>query len=230
MHLRVTKFREQRFCISAAPDFAFPEYEDFPSQGAQRPFLFQIPAHVLLEFPEPEFPIVLWCRCSAGARSMTVPETAVHENGEPISWKNDVGTSRQIGAMQAKTESFFVEKGADTTLRFRIFAFDPRHDAVSLLGRKTVRHDCRRVESRAVITRIERFGVHVRRFRCPSPEGVWNFRDAFAPDRSVVRHGAPRGKPCEPVRHCRSAWRSRLCCRKRGKNPERSAISRLRGE
>jgi hypothetical protein len=69
---------------------------------------------------------------------MAVPETAVHEDNEPMSGKNYVGAARQIFTAQRKSESKTMEQGTDLPLRHRVAMPNAAHIPAALFGRDSV--------------------------------------------------------------------------------------------
>lgn len=56
-----------------------------------------------------------------------MPKAAVYEYDGPVFWKHDIGFTRQILAMEPKTEPLGVQKPSDLQLRVRIAPPDTGH-------------------------------------------------------------------------------------------------------
>lgn len=75
--------------------FAFPHHDDAVTHGLQCPLDSPIPRAVRSELLEPELSISLGRRCPA-ARRVTVPETAVNEDGPSPLAVGKIGGPREV--------------------------------------------------------------------------------------------------------------------------------------
>jgi hypothetical protein len=77
---------------------------------------------------------------------MPVPEAAVDKDYDPVSNKNNVGTTGKLAAMQAETESHPMQNGSDNSFRTRVAVLDTRHVPTAVLWRNLVGHEVREQE------------------------------------------------------------------------------------
>jgi len=90
-----------------------------------------VPNNVTLEFALPEFATGLWEIGQPAIVSM--PEAAVHKDGDPPAPKDDVGFSREFPGMEPKTVSHRVQKPADGQFWGCIAAPDTGHEGTAFL-------------------------------------------------------------------------------------------------
>jgi hypothetical protein len=71
-----------------------PDNDDAPAEPSQLALVLRITCYVLAELTDPESDIALRC-VSEAATVMAMPETAVNKNNGSMSWKHDIGATRQ---------------------------------------------------------------------------------------------------------------------------------------
>jgi len=71
---------------------------------------------------------------------MAVPETAVHADRQPAARQDDVGLSRQVGALQAVTKAKAGQQPTHGALRRCAGRLDRPHHGRALLRREDVGH------------------------------------------------------------------------------------------
>lgn len=121
-------------------NLASPDYHDSPSQAFKCMTCSRVSFDVLRKFLLPEFRIGLR-RCCVSATLMPMPETAMYENGDPISRKHQVRFSRQFG-MKSVAKPSPVKKSPHRQFRPGILATNPRHHAAPGCGVDNVHRSC----------------------------------------------------------------------------------------
>lgn len=88
--------------IILSPYFMLPDTNHLPAACAQPTEVALVAVAVGAEFVAPEFRELVLPR----RESPAVPKVAVHENGNALAGKNDVGTARQVANVTAEAKSF----------------------------------------------------------------------------------------------------------------------------
>jgi hypothetical protein len=81
----------------------------------------------------------LWIR-AIDALQMTVPKTAMNQQGNTISWQNDVGPTRQVSAVQSEPVAKSVKRASNRQFGGSIARAYSRHIPAASLSRKFVGH------------------------------------------------------------------------------------------
>jgi hypothetical protein len=75
---------------------------------------------------------------------MPMPKTSVYEDGDSVSWQNEIRLSRKIAGLDAKAKAGAMQVPADGKFRPGVFRPDFAHQGGSLMGRYCI-------HSRAII-------------------------------------------------------------------------------
>ncbi len=117
---------------------ALPDRQDAPAGPAQSFGGALIPLLIAGDLGGPEF------RARSGKLEkrtmMAVPETAMHEDGRPISRKHQVRAARQVAGMQPEAQAGCVKTAAKDQFRLRVAAADADHIELSLRDRQDINH------------------------------------------------------------------------------------------
>ena len=117
---------------------AFPNDQNRPSSIFQKGHGFPIPPNIIIELCIPEF---LVGRRSCAARTiMLAPETSMNEDDLFSTWKNQVGSPREIPTMKTISESHSMNHTTNQHLGFRIPSSYTPHEAAAKIGGYMVRH------------------------------------------------------------------------------------------
>lgn len=106
--------------------FAFPHYQDVPTERLQLALLYRISFDVALEFVCPECRADFWSR-GAAATLMSMPEASMDEYDLSQPWKDQIRRSWQTANVKAKAIPHTVCQPAYDHLGFGILVTDSRH-------------------------------------------------------------------------------------------------------
>lgn len=113
-----------------------PKADHFPSHFPKLSMVFFVPFSVFGNFLLPEIGYLVF----PSRESVSMPEIAVYENGDPGSTKDDVRSAGKLFDMLSEPEPPLMKLGANAYLQSRIFSFDPGHAVASLLGCQVIPH------------------------------------------------------------------------------------------
>lgn len=85
-----------------------------------------VPFNIGAEFFLPEFPPGGRCRCIEAA-FVPVPEAAIDEDDEAVTWQDEVGCTGKVLAMQPEPVSAGMKELPEEKLRFGVFPANATH-------------------------------------------------------------------------------------------------------
>jgi hypothetical protein len=117
-----------------------PDYENSPAEVPQAAAVGGVARLVAVQFGLPVGPIgtgpVL-----AGAARVSVPKAAVHEDDAAAGGENQIGTARQVAAMESVAETQAVDHTADSHFGLGVFAPNAAHHGAALGRSENVHYD-----------------------------------------------------------------------------------------
>lgn len=128
--------------------FALPNGHDPPTQSTEQRLVALIADYVAVELGLPVLHPRLRIRGVLAAR-VPMPETPVDHDDGAVSWKDDVGTTREVLSVKAKTKTESVSDSANHQFWRGVPTTDARHDLAPLIPVDSIGH-------RSVI--LHRFG------------------------------------------------------------------------
>ncbi len=102
-----TDFMYDGICI--ASQFALPDSYDTPAHFCEILDGSSIALNCPLKLRKPEVRASCWSSRVPASR-MTVPVATMNENGGSVSWQNEVGFTRKIRLVKAKSEACLVQQ------------------------------------------------------------------------------------------------------------------------
>jgi hypothetical protein len=116
--------------LSAGRNHAFPHQKNAPIILHQCRYVLAITSNVGIKLLLPKFVTCLG-ECRKSAVRMSMPKTSMHEYGNSMPAKHDVGTSRQIASMESKSQSRSVQQLSHDGFGARVLSTYPRHHPTS---------------------------------------------------------------------------------------------------
>lgn len=135
-HTAVQLFYKCNTPRQIVPKLAFPHYNALPASLTILLFILSIPVNVFIKLILPEMAVRF--RCGRFAIWASVPETAMHEYGQPPGWVADVWFTWRLGPVYSVTaQSFVPQRFTESEFGFGIFGFVAAHvTAYLFLGGK----------------------------------------------------------------------------------------------
>jgi len=99
----------------------FPYYETFPTHLSECSLVLFVTGGVSFEFSKPEF-LIVGRRRTVLAATMSMPEAAVHKEGNTSANKNDIRIAGKILAVKSKPVTHAMEQGTHAPFGLRVFA------------------------------------------------------------------------------------------------------------
>ena len=117
----------------------FPHHEDIPPQLPERGLGLSVSLPIPLELWQPVVGSALRLPCQAAA-NVLMPEAAMNEDDLSQPGKDQIGSARQITAVQAEPVSQAMSRPPDRELRLRVRLCDAPHLGATLFWRNPVGH------------------------------------------------------------------------------------------
>lgn len=112
---------------------ALPYHQNTPAEIHEVFVVTTVPLDIGAELFLPEFDSGGW-RCRIETAGVSVPEAAIDEDGEAVAWKDEVGRSRQVLAMQPEPVSTAMKEPPKKKLGLGVFPpYTAHHSRASRL-------------------------------------------------------------------------------------------------